>query len=167
MWETKSGLIKHGAIKKLSYTTDNLYTMPCGAQNKFGVLSHTLSKSPEKWSMDQVCNSNTQNKAHRGISNVYHHYPNSPHPNEMNSRNSFVPASVWIWAYATEEANANASEAAMMDGTRTGQRWRWLISLWGQRPESQPMWQRWGHGRAREAHNRAFITQQSHGNVGF
>lgn len=51
--------------------------MPCGSQNKLRVLSHTLSKSPDKWSMDQLCNSNTRNKAHTGISNVYRHYPNS------------------------------------------------------------------------------------------
>lgn len=142
----KSGLIRHAAIKiyiYIYYTTDKLYTMPHGSQNKFSV-AHTLSKSPAKWSMDQLCNSNTQNKAHRGISSVYHHYPNSPHPNEMNSKNSFLPPSVWTWAHGTEAAITEASEAAVMDGIQTGQCWRWLISAWGQRSESQPIWQRWG-----------------------
>lgn len=117
--------------------------MPCGSQIN-SVFCRTLSKSPMKWSMDQLCNSNTQNKAHMGISSVYHHYPNSPHPNEMNSKNSPLPPTVWVWAHGTEEAITNASEAAMMDGIHTGQSWRWLISLWSQRSESQPMWQRWG-----------------------
>ncbi len=110
-------------LKKLSYTTDNLYTRPCGSQNKFSDLSHTLSKSPGKWSMDQLCKSNTRNKAHGGISNVYYHYPNSLHPNKMNSRNSSVPTSVRIRAFSTEEAITNPSAAAMMDAVHTGQHW--------------------------------------------
>lgn len=101
--------------------------MPCGSQNKFIAVSHTLFRSPEKWSMDQLCTSNTLNKAHRGISSVYHHYPNSPHANEMNSRNS-LPPRVSTQTYSTKK---DIKQATMMDDTRVGQLWRWLISLSG------------------------------------
>lgn len=106
---------------------------------RFVTHTYTLCPNPRgKWSMDQLSNSNTQYKEHWGISNVYHHYPNSPHPNEMNSRNWSEAPGVWIRVWTSEEAVTGAQEAAMMDGVRTGQRWHWLIRLWGQRSESQP-----------------------------
>lgn len=98
-WETKSGLIKHGAISKIISHNRQLIYNALWIPKINSVFCHSFPKSPEKWSVDQLCNSNTLNKAHRGISSVYHHYPNSPHPNEMNFRNSFVPPSVWVWAY--------------------------------------------------------------------
>lgn len=69
--------------------------------------------------MDQLCKSNTRNKAHGRISNVYHYYPNSLHPNERNSGN--LAGCARIWAHSTEETITNTSEAVVMDDIHAGQ----------------------------------------------
>lgn len=78
--------------------------------------------------MDQLYNSNTQNKAHREISSVYHYYPNCP----LSKRNEFLESTSASHSLKmgirTEEAIIHAS-GCRDDGIHTGQSWLWLISL--------------------------------------
>lgn len=108
------------------------------------VLCHTLFKSPEKWSMDQLCNCNTQNKAHRGLAVFIIIIPIGPiQMRWISGTRSSLP----VFACAENRKEAIAKHlGSSRDGWRPPRSafWRWLIRLWGQRSESQPMWQRWG-----------------------